>query len=96
MKGKRSQKAWSHMDDAAPQAVEKRGESREGFGPLAFQSWAAACTATTGADFAAEIRRIPAKFGDGGCGGGVCFPVRRLVEKSFVTSYGATWSMRLH
>ena len=35
MKGKRSQKAWSHMDDAAPQAVEKRGESREGFGPLA-------------------------------------------------------------
>ena len=30
MKRKRSQKAWSHMDDAAPQAVEKRGESTRG------------------------------------------------------------------
>ena len=70
--------------------------AREGCGPLAFQSWPAACTATAGADFAAEIRRIPAKFGDVGCGGGVCFPVRRLVEKSFLTSYGATWTMRLH
>ena len=49
----------------------------------AFQAWPAACTATTGADFAAGIRRVYAKSGEGGRGGETCFPVRQLVKKSF-------------
>ena len=35
------------------------------------------------ADFAAGIRRIQAKSGEGGSGGGACFPVHQLVKNLF-------------
>ena len=37
------------------------GRAREGFGLLKFQSWPAACTATTGADFSPE-KSLPCRF----------------------------------
>ncbi|MDD6884967.1 MAG: hypothetical protein PUD50_14775, partial [Eubacteriales bacterium] len=36
------------------------------------------------AEFAAGIRRLSAKSGEGVRGGGACFPVRQLVKKTFL------------
>ena len=59
------------------------GRAREGLGPLEFQSWPAACTAVTGADFAAGILRISARSGEGVRGGELASPSTSLPKSLF-------------
>ena len=66
---------------------------REGHSPLAYQSWSAACTATTvlilpckiaSLQFLRpELLAIQAKTGRGGSGGGACSPVHQVVKTFF-------------